>query len=83
MHGGARGSGAPKDNQNALRHGAYTKAALRHRAEIRQLIRQSKELLETLDTAEVSGRTSMVQPAPSASVDGLAKGIEKDAKQGQ
>lgn len=71
MHGGAKGSGAPQCNQNALRHGAYTKAALRHRAEIRQLIRQSKELLQTLDTAQVSGPSSIVQPAPIASVDPL------------
>ena len=48
MHGGAKGSGAPKGNQNALKHGTYTKAALRQRAEMRLLIQESEELLESL-----------------------------------
>ena len=34
MHGGAKGSGAPRGNQNALTHGTYTKEAFRQRAEI-------------------------------------------------
>ena len=45
MHGGAPGSGAPKGNQNALKYGLYTKAAIEERHRVRQLIRQSKELL--------------------------------------
>jgi glucans biosynthesis protein len=49
MHGGARGSGAPKGNQNALRHGTYTAAALCERAELRLLIQESTELLRSLD----------------------------------
>jgi hypothetical protein len=28
MHGGAKGSGAPVGNQNAFKHGAYTREAL-------------------------------------------------------
>lgn len=36
MHGGANGSGAPKGNQNALKHGTYAKAASRERAERKQ-----------------------------------------------
>jgi glucans biosynthesis protein len=48
MHGGAKGSGAPKGNQNALKHGAYTKAAFRQRSELRELIQESEELLESL-----------------------------------
>ena len=35
MHGGAKGSGAPLSNTNALKHGAYTKPALQRRAEMR------------------------------------------------
>jgi hypothetical protein len=31
MHGGARASGAPKGNKNALKHGTYTKAAHQQR----------------------------------------------------
>jgi uncharacterized protein YjcR len=45
MHGGAPGSGAPRGNQNAFKHGLYTKAAIEERHRVRQLIRQSKELL--------------------------------------
>jgi len=41
MHGGAAGSGAPKGNKNALKHGEYTaenKAALR---QLRELTRRT------------------------------------------
>ena len=48
MHGGAKGSGAPSGNRNALKHGAYTGEALRERAELRRLIHDSEELLRTL-----------------------------------
>jgi uncharacterized protein YjcR len=48
MHGGANGSGAPKGNQNAVSHGAYTSGALRERAELRLLIQESAELLRSL-----------------------------------
>lgn len=45
MHGGAKGSGAPKANSNALKHGTYTKAAFERRAELRNMIRQAEKLL--------------------------------------
>jgi hypothetical protein len=32
MHGGAAGSGAPRGNQNALKHGRYTREAIDNRA---------------------------------------------------
>jgi hypothetical protein len=32
MHGGAKGSGAPRGNKNAIKHGAYTGEALARRA---------------------------------------------------
>ena len=48
MHGGAKGSGAPKGNQNALKHGAYTKHAFKRRAEMRELIREARKLLKEL-----------------------------------
>jgi glucans biosynthesis protein len=48
MHGGAKGSGAPSGNRNALKHGAYTAETLRERAELRCLIAESEELLQTL-----------------------------------
>jgi glucans biosynthesis protein len=39
MHGGAAGSGAPLGNQNARKHGTYTKVAFSQRALVRQLIK--------------------------------------------
>jgi hypothetical protein len=38
MHGGAEGSGAPKGNQNALKHGRYTKEAIEVRKALRELL---------------------------------------------
>jgi glucans biosynthesis protein len=45
MHGGALGSGAPRDNQNALKHGTYTREAIAERRRISELVRQSRKLL--------------------------------------
>jgi uncharacterized protein YjcR len=48
MHGGATGSGAPKGNQNALKHGLYTAEAKAMRRHVRALTRRSKELFEEI-----------------------------------
>ena len=48
MHGGATGSGAPKGNQNSLKHGTYTKEAFRQRAEMREIFREAKKLLNDI-----------------------------------
>lgn len=48
MHGGANGSGAPRGNTNALKHGVYTKQAFQRRAEMRDLIREARKLLKEL-----------------------------------
>lgn len=50
MHGGAKGSGAPKGNQNAYKHGLYTREALEEQKALRELMRQFEE---TLDQFEV------------------------------
>ncbi len=49
MHGGARGSGAPIGNTNALKHGMYTKAALEERRALRSLIREMEESLQEIE----------------------------------
>ncbi len=49
MHGGARGSGAPIGNTNALKHGMYTKAALEEQRELRSLIREMQESLQEIE----------------------------------
>jgi uncharacterized protein YjcR len=48
MHGGAKGSGAPKNNQNAVKHGTYTEEAFRQRAEMREIFREAKKLLSDI-----------------------------------
>ena len=45
MHGGAMGSGAPRGNSNALKHGMYTRAALEEQKALRSMIRQMEESL--------------------------------------
>lgn len=46
MHGGASGSGAPKGNQNALKHGMYTRENLEFHKHMRELLREGKEMIE-------------------------------------
>lgn len=48
MHGGAQGSGAPIGNKNALKHGMYTRRAKDLNREIRELLKESKELIEKM-----------------------------------
>jgi len=47
MHGGAPGSGAPRGNQNALKHG-FTKALIEEREKIRTLLRRSRKPLQDI-----------------------------------
>jgi len=48
MHGGAPGTGAPKGNQNALKHGLYTREAIEDRRALRQLMREARQTLEEI-----------------------------------
>ena len=45
MHGGAKGSGAPRGNTNALKHGGYTREARERRAQLRGLIQEARKVL--------------------------------------
>jgi uncharacterized protein YjcR len=45
MHGGK--AGAPKGNTNALKHGYYTRDAIERRKYLRELMRESRETIET------------------------------------
>ena len=49
MHGGAAGSGAPKKNQNALKHGLFTQQAIEERKQVQALLRQSRKLLQDIE----------------------------------
>jgi hypothetical protein len=48
MHGGALGSGAPRANQNACKHGLFTGDAIAERRQIRALLGQARKLLEEM-----------------------------------
>jgi glucans biosynthesis protein len=48
MHGGAKGSGAPRGNRNAMKHGTYTRDAIERRAALRKQIREALKLLKSL-----------------------------------
>ena len=49
MHGGAKGSGAPKANQNARKHGLFTGDAIDERREIQALLGEARKLLEEME----------------------------------
>ncbi len=49
MHGGAKGSGAPFGNQNALKHGRYTREHLQFELEGTALMKQIIELRRPID----------------------------------
>jgi uncharacterized protein YjcR len=49
MHGGAAGSGAPRGNKNALKHGRYTRAAIEERRWLQALLRQSRSLIQKIE----------------------------------
>ena len=48
MHGGAPGSGAPRANQNARRHGLFTGDAIAERKQIQALLGEARKLLQTM-----------------------------------
>jgi hypothetical protein len=49
MHGGAAGSGAPRENTNALKHGHFTRNAIAEYRRIQTLIKQSRKLLVEIE----------------------------------
>jgi hypothetical protein len=48
MHGGAPGSGAPRANRNARKHGLFTRDAIAERRQIRALLGETRKLLEEI-----------------------------------
>jgi hypothetical protein len=48
MHGGARGSGAPRANRNARKHGLFTRNAIAERRRIQVLLSEARKLLEEM-----------------------------------
>ena len=48
MHGGAEGSGAPKANRNARKHGRFTGEAIEERRRIQTVLGEAMKLLEQM-----------------------------------
>lgn len=46
LHGGAKGSGAPTGNQNALKHGLYTRESLEFQRQVRELLREGTKMIK-------------------------------------
>ena len=51
MHGGAKGSGGQEGNQNALKHGMYTKEKLEERKKMTQLLQAARQTLRDIRRA--------------------------------
>jgi uncharacterized protein YjcR len=49
MHGGALGSGAPRGNQNARRHGTFTRDSIAERRQVQILLQDAWNLLNKLE----------------------------------
>jgi glucans biosynthesis protein len=52
MHGCAPGSGAPFGNKNALKTGLYTRQAMAERKGVRILLRDSRDLIQKIRSAQ-------------------------------
>ena len=48
MHGGAPGSGAPRANRNARKHGLFTKDTIAERKQIQALLGDARKLLQAM-----------------------------------
>lgn len=48
MHGGTKGSGAPRANRNARKHGLFTRDAIAERTQIGTLLGEARRLLEKM-----------------------------------
>jgi len=48
MHGGAQGSGAPRANQNACKHGLFTRGAIEERRRIEALLGEARKLMDRM-----------------------------------
>jgi hypothetical protein len=49
MHGGAPGSGAPRANRNARKHGLFTNDATAERRQIQALLGAARKLLKEMN----------------------------------
>jgi predicted transcriptional regulator len=71
-HGGAPGSGAPKGNRNALKHGTHTAASRAHLKAIRDYVRASWILMDAVDAGVRSAALLRYHTAIESIADRLA-----------
>jgi hypothetical protein len=82
MHGGAYGSGAPLGNRNALKTGLHTAEVKVWRQGIRDLIRESKELIRGVPSlAGIPVGVPADISEGTAQADSEAAGIPRGRKQ--
>ena len=48
MHGGAPGSGPPRGNRNARKHGLFTRDAIAERQQVQALLGEARKLLQEM-----------------------------------
>jgi hypothetical protein len=48
MHGGAPGSGVPRANRNARKHGRFTRDAIEERRRIREMLGEARKLVREM-----------------------------------
>jgi hypothetical protein len=49
MHGGAPGSGAPRENRNARKHGRFTGEVIAEQRQLRTVLADVRKLLRELE----------------------------------
>lgn len=54
MHGGAEGSGAPKGNQNAQKHGRYSAKSVANKRRVMSFFKDYRKLNDDIDSEEMT-----------------------------
>jgi hypothetical protein len=79
MHGGAAGSGAPKGNRNAVRHGLYTAQSLANRRRVNRTLRDGTRLLAELEKSTAP----VTSPQPRRPASGRGSGRSRERRTGE
>ena len=80
MHGGAKGSGAPKGNKNALKHGLHTAEAKAMRQHVREL---KKYLSGGAKAPQPPGKTASVQSSEKPDYSQVKAAAEESDHRGE
>jgi glucans biosynthesis protein len=80
MHGGARGSGAPFGNGNAVKHGFFTGEAIDERRFVRTALMQAEDLLRQLAPESEAIRNSCESECTTAGTYSAPSHLTNDSK---